>query len=489
MVSRLVEFVLNSTDEELSTLTIEDLAVAKAWFDSLEKGDEDLKTYAEIPSIVSRWQSIATNCAPHHTEGRRQQVLLRRILNDVRLDGVERLHRNELDILIAAYRILNEMDGEQYSERLWSLLAPLYVVVESRRNSTEASPRLPVVDDLIHYVTAKDIQRSKPRSVSAFAGIDTKVQGPLYKWKGDVKVLDSVPDDTMLVVENGFCHVTGFVLGKVAATYQCEVGDNIAGMVIVSQGDIRARKIVNTAYVASKTGHVYAQETVTPTLVYAGLSIIIRDKTLGGTYAAPTIKVANTVTDGIYHVSRQIEAGLFEQTGNRDMRIVLRLRVSCDEFGGLVTQDASTLLKRIERNRRKRKTIHGIVELTQEECERYAANAVTYIRGGDHLRKYIESLNAERRRLGFLNRIIAGIDSIVFSAHEELSKEVRYEANQEEENFSAISNELLAVESEGPTEASMATQRDELLQASQKVRTIGRVGPLPSSEEIGRAHV
>jgi len=365
------------------------------------------------------------------------------------------------------------------------MLEALHQLVEHRRDTLEPAPKLVALEEMIHYVAAHDIQQARSRSVGSFAGIDITVRGPVYTWRGDVKVLDSVPDDTMLVVENGTCFVAGYVLGRIAASRHCEVAENIAGMVVVAKNDIRARNLINTAYVAAKAGNVYARGAEYPSLVYAGSGIVIRGKTFGGSFAAQSIYLEDETSDGIYHVSRALQGAHFIHTGNREMRIILRSRVSSEDFGGLVTEDAHRLLMGISRNRRKRQTIRDIIELTLGECENYAENAVKYLQGGDHLRTLLEEINAVRRRVGFLDRIIAGIEAITLTAEEELDgasiRNLSIE-RPEEGTITTISNELSAVESEGPADTEMTKRRHELLQASEKLESRERRGPLPAAD-------
>lgn len=484
MLMRLMQHVVASTDDDILSLSVEDIAVASAWYDSLEKNAKERESLSAIPLTVQEWKN-RIKPVEKETEGRRQQPLLRKILSDARLDGVDRLHRNELDVLAAAHTILADIEETRRFTRLFNMLEALSELVHQRRNALEPAPKLVALEDMIHYVTARDIQQARSRSVSAFAGIDITVRGPVYTQRGDVKVLDSVPDDTMLVVENGTCYVAGYVLGRIAASHHCEVAENIAGMVVVAKNDIRARNLINTAYVAAKAGNVYARGAEYPSLVYAGVGIVIRGKTFGGSFAAQTIQLEDETSDGIYHVSRALQGTNFIHTGNREMRIILRTRVSSEDFGGLVTEDAHRQLMSVARNRRKRQTIHDIIELTLRECEKYAENAIVYLKGGEHLRSLLEDINATRRRLGFLDRIIAGIEAITLTAEEELdgvSIRNLSISRPEEGTITTISNELSAVESEGPADTQMTKRRHELLRASEKLDSSERRGPLPAAD-------
>ncbi len=99
------------------------------------------------------------------------------------------------------------------------------------------------------------------------------------------------------MVGNGDCVVDGFVLGRVAATRSCEVRDNIAG-VVVRDGDIRARAIIDNAKAIAKAGRIFCRNAQSPRLVFAGSAFEIRGSTLQGAYVAPSISIAGDAFGG-----------------------------------------------------------------------------------------------------------------------------------------------------------------------------------------------
>jgi len=57
MLMRLMRHVSACTGEDILSLSVEDVAVASAWFDSLEKNAEERKSLSAIPQIVQEWKN------------------------------------------------------------------------------------------------------------------------------------------------------------------------------------------------------------------------------------------------------------------------------------------------------------------------------------------------------------------------------------------------------------------------------------------------
>src|SRR5690606_10947834 len=108
------------------------------------------------------------------------------------------------------------------------------------------------------------------------------------------------------------------------ASQHCEVRENISGMVVVRQGNVRARGIMVRSKVISKWGSVCGKQAESPDLVFAGTEIRIENTTNMGQFKAPEITVLGDVCGGVYHVTKQLTADRFRSAENRNLSIVLR---------------------------------------------------------------------------------------------------------------------------------------------------------------------
>ena len=93
-------------------------------------------------------------------------------------------------------------------------------------------------------LTPEDLQQGGSRDIKVFAGISIPIRGPVLTHKGDTKIIGGIPEDCVMVVEEGNCYVDGKIMGKIAATGKCEVYDTISGVVIARRGDVRAKSIL-----------------------------------------------------------------------------------------------------------------------------------------------------------------------------------------------------------------------------------------------------
>lgn len=483
MPTRILEHVNETPPQEIGDLTLEDMALSLAWWDSLDDDPAPREPFPAIPSHTGLWVE-KVHPPVSNTEGRRQQPLLRMLLDDLQDTGNAALGRSELDVLHSAYELIRRSSAPRLFERISALLEPRIRILSARRSALPPAPALPVLRKRIRYLSAADLEQARPRSIRSFSGVDMPGRGPLHTVSGHVKVIDHVPEECMLVVERGSCTVGGYVLGKVAAKQSCEVRENIAGAVIVSEGQIRARKIINNAFVVSKLGAVRARSTENPTLVYAGTRIDIVEDAMMGQYASPAIAVGGEILGGDFGVSRSLTAHRFRQTGTRRLTLFLQRKVTCESYGEFIGTDASRILAKIAKLRRRRRNIRTMARIVGHECEHFASNAITFLFSGDKLGERVEDINAQQRRLGFLDRVIAGIDALSISAEEQLQLAQRVwdeSAAASESAFQDLDHEITEIESESRMDADLSEERDELRELTRKMGVQGGTNTLATS--------
>lgn len=480
MFIRAIQHFLGLADSDFEQLELEDVAVAACAYESFEGQSDEQSKIAGVPELVERWLRIQSDSGPRRPP-LRTQLLLRSVLDRLTMHGVSDMHRNELDLLAHVHSLISKIPDPERFSRLRAVYEQNINALEMAREAMPRAPGMAGLESLIQYVFSDDLQNAPARNVKIFAGVELPGHGPVFSCSGSVKVLDSVPDDCMLVVENGSCAVNGYVLGRVAASLHCEVSENIAGVVITERGDVRARNILDNATVISKWGAVYASKAENPKLVFAGESIQLDDHARLGTFAAKRIEVSGTVTSGEYSVSELLSAERFAQTDTRDLIIQLRTSISCELFGGLIDPEASNLvshLTRLERDAEDHRRMRSAAKL---ECDQLADNGITFLLAADAHRSELEQITRTQRRIAFLDRVISGLDTLCIAAGEAIAREnqplpsnVQAESVPESKSLSLVESEMEHIQSEGEEVPDFKQKQQELHQAKAALAKTGR---------------
>ena len=383
MLDALIEYVQKADSDALETLAIQDAALCAAWRESWAGNPDRLAQCDGIPKAIETW---ATH--PHvgnaQTEGRRHQWTMRELIDDLQAGRVRSLAWDQVVFALAVLELIDKCGNLESHERLRSLLVPHAKQLTVQAKSLPVAPGLPTIAARLHVVTSKQIAASRPREVKVFAGIPVNVRGPvLIHDRGHLKILDQVPENCTVVVEDGSVSVEGFVMGRVAASQHCEVRDNISGMVVVRQGNVRARGIMVKSKVISKWGSVCGKQSESPDLVFAGTEIRIEASTNMGEFKAPVIAVLGDVCGGVFHVSKQLVADHFRSSENRGLSIVLRQDLTCQDYGENPGADGLRLLMKANRMKRDLAAMRERVTVTHSEAEHAARCALTFLLGDD----------------------------------------------------------------------------------------------------------
>lgn len=483
MFIRAIQHFLGLATSDFERLELEDVAVAACVYESLEGRSEEQAEIAGVPELVERWLRFQSDSEPRRPP-LRTQLLLRTVLDRLAMQGISDMHRNELDLVAHVHALITKIPDPERFSRLSALFEQHLSVLEMARESMPCAPGMTGLESLIHYVFSDDLQNAPARDVKIFAGVELPGHGPVLSRLGSVKVLDFVPDDCMLVVENGSCAVNGYVLGRVAASQHCEVSENIAGVVITERGDVRARNILDNATVISKWGTVHASKAENPNLVFAGESIQLDDHARLGTYAAKRIEVSGTVTGGEYSVSELLRAERFAQTDTRDLVIQLQTSISCELFGGLIDPDASNVISRLTRLKRDAEDHKKMRNAAKLECDQLADNGITFLLGAEAHRSKLAEVTRAQRRIAFLDRVISGLDTLCIAAGETIAaanrpvpSSAQVESLPDSKSFSLVESEIELIQSEGEEIPDFKQKLQELRQAKKALGNTSRVEP------------
>ncbi len=420
MFDSLIKFVREAEPADLAAIEIEEIAIVSAWFDSHNGDIAITEAVADIPEKIAYW--LEHSGSVHlESEGRRLQPLLRIVLDNVVTEGPARLHRSELDLLVHAHDLIKKHPDLERFERLAQFFSREYRPIKAAREKTDPVPGLSGLNPFLRIVTPDDILQAQKRSVNNFAGLKMPGRGPVYHHKGNIKVMGYVPDDCMIVAEEGSCLVHGFVFGRVAATNDCEVRDNISGVVVVSLGDVRGRNVLTNAFVVSKWGQVVVRRIERPKLVFAGRLLHVKGDTEGGRFAAPEVLVDGGAKGGEYSVSRIMTAKQIDQLSGNDCVIVLRRSITPEDYGGLVDMNAARLLSTVRRERQTRDKLRDMIRLAETERKQFATNAVHFMTGGDSLLQGLQAIVVQESRLSFCIRVLSVLDGMTRTVEEQMS--------------------------------------------------------------------
>ena len=457
MLDRLIEHVSTLPEGELGGITLQDIAICDSWYRSLAGDVAGLVQYERLPQQIKAWSNQPA-LDETLTEGRRHQWVLRELVDELDAGNTRFLAWDELDMLLASLRLARSCSRPEQFERVIQLLDRHATAIEDRHGMVDITPRLPALSTRLHVVTERDIGGAKPREIKMFAGINIQGRGPvLIHRAGHLKVLGSVPENCTLVIEEGSCSVDGFVMGKVAAAQHCEVRENISGVVVVRQGNVRARNIIVRAYVVSKWGGVHCRQAESPDLVFGGTEIWIEKSAIMGKYISPSIHVQGEVYGGVFMVSHQLTAERFRRSDSRELAIVLRTALSCQDYGEVPGPDALRYLAQSANLQRRIAALQTRIQYSQSEAEHAARNAIVYLTGKDQLHPVAEKLGQAEHRLAQVNRIRAVLQTLVEMGEDRLGRLERVkgllhdesDASDESSSLDEITSDFAHLEAEG----------------------------------------
>lgn len=429
MLDALIEYVQNAGPEELENLAIQDAALCMTWYRSWEGNSGRVALCDKVPKTIEAWAK-GPHAGNSQTEGRRHQWTLRELIDDMQAGKVRTFAWDQAAFALAILELIETTGALDTYARLRSLLISHAKQLSVQVKSLPIAPGLPTIAARLHVVTSKQIAAAQPRDVKIFAGIPVQARGPvLIHEKGHLKILDQVPENCTVVVEDGSVSVEGFVLGRVAASLHCEVRENISGMVVVRQGNIRARGIMVKSKVISKFGSICGKAAESPDLVFAGTEIRIENSTNMGEFKAPLITVLGDVCGGVFHVSKQLQADHYRSSKNRGLSIVLRHDFTCQDYGENPGPDGLRLLTKANRMKRDLAIMRERVSLTHSEAEHAARCALTFLLGDDAADPIAEKLQRAQHRLALINRVSSIFQTLIALAEDRVERLARSEGN------------------------------------------------------------
>ncbi len=472
MLKSFIEHVSRLKPEEVATLWLEDIALCAAWYQSYDGDPEAQKSCAAIPKAVEHWLASATP-VPLETEGRRYQLVLRSLLDELQNGQLGKLERSQLDFLHAVSDLIERSSEPSHFQRVSELLAPHTKPLAARRDSLEATPGLGQLGAATQIVTREIMAKAPARLVKTFGGVEMQCRGHLLTCPGNVKVCGDVPEDCILVVDKGLCTVNGYVMGKVAAKESCEVRENIAGVVVVRHGAIRAKGLLTNTQIISKAGDVACRSAQDPKLVFAGGAIRIAEATVEGAYIAPRISIGAQARGGMFQASHLVEAQRFGHSTRGPSSVVLRHRLSCEDYGEYLDPEAAIMIAKAAVLRQELENYRRMIQIAASEIEHMAEHALTSLFGGDSVRQQVEQIETARRRLAFLDRIVAGYGALSSEAEDSLMAAARGRdaspgATQDAGGntntpVEDIESELQEISAEGQIDSDLSEAREEML--------------------------
>lgn len=472
MYLALIQYLKKLNPDDIGKVDLEEIALIQALRDSYSSTSPEAQQLAFVSGLVTSWLTLDfKELTPAFNM--RLQPLLRNALDALITKGVDALNPSQVHYLIAVGDILSKIKGTDKDNRLLKLFSQHEDALKDRLLDAPAGG-LQDLHDVLRITTENEIAQAPRRNTKSFGGIELELNGPMLSHNGDLKVLDAVPNDSMITVDNGSCYVSGYVMGHVSATDRCEVRDNVAGTIIAGKGSINVRNVLTKARVISKWSDVVAQNTQDPELIFAGNKIHIHAKAMFGNYVAPVIQVDGEISGGEYTFSENCTAPKFSVPPARNLILELQDKISCDVYGGLVDPEAGRTIANIGKLENRHDHVMKMIKVIVTECEHFANNGILYLLGGDLIQTQIEEISRKQRRIAFLERIINGIDSLTRSARLQLIQQQRRRAQRQNPNHSAsgmeeLNDELIQIKSNTDLDADLTKEGEELHKLTQSL--------------------
>ncbi|HQE84022.1 MAG TPA: hypothetical protein PLM14_13555 [Candidatus Hydrogenedentes bacterium] len=417
MIEKLVEVIAGATEEQFREISLEDAALCRTWCEAQERHNRKKEVCETAQAQLDAWLAEHAQ-QPPDSEGHRYQWVLRDLIDVVQRGELFGLERDELDFLCCVYVLADRFVDRTVYARVRSVLAPYLNEIEVRRKELPDYLRLTGLAKRVHFVDAKELEDAPHVAARSIAGIGISARGPLRRYSGHVKLLGNVPDDCTLVVENGCCSVAGYVMGRLAVTHHCDVRHNISGVVISSMGSIRARNIIDQAYVVAKAGSVHVCRVENPRLLFAGERLVVVDTIRRGNIIAPDIDVHEEAIGGRIQVSRCLSGGRFRATPGLPLEIIFRKQLSASDFGGIRSKEAARLSSEVLRLKMRVLTLESLINSLDREIERLAENALYYILSDETAREQADAIRRDKGRRDVIDRIIEGLLGMAYAIAE-----------------------------------------------------------------------
>jgi hypothetical protein len=471
MFDHLVKLALTLSEERLAALSLEDMTLCALWCDSYRDNNERRAEFDALRAVLDVW----ANCAAppeEPSEGYRQQPLLRELIELVSQGGIPHMTRDETDFLVFAWGLAQRAKNPELRERPMARLVPVIHLLEERRERLEPAPGLPSLSKRIAVVTAEMLQHAEAHDLRTFGGLDVPVRGPVFVHRGNLKVVDGIPDGCAVLVEEGHCTVSGMVLGKLCAMYNCEILDNVSGVVVSQRGDIRLRNAINQATIVAKEGSVRCTGAHEPRIIFGCTEVVVRQFATHGRYIGANITVHEEATAAEMHVSAMFDAGRCRNTPSRSTAIVLRTSLSCNDYGEVLSADSTRLLSASMKLRQRMLMLASFQEMNEREADDYAGNVLLYLLGEDKTTDQVEKVQRLRSKNAYLERMENTLRSLIMAIEDRLSLggeehdlDSPFPPFGPEERAIAeeMQQDLMALAAEGPIERALFEEREEIL--------------------------
>jgi hypothetical protein len=216
MFECLAKYVIAQPEEKIGEISLEDLALCTAWYNSFDNQPEMTEEYAGFPDVLDHWISNVTQ-PTNETEGFRQQPLLRALLRKIEISGIDKLSPCGIEFLFFATGLMQRTPNKHLFERPIKCITPHNESLSKRRNLCRGEPGLPSLEEHITILGIGELMAAKPREIKTLAGIPMTYRGPVSAHKGDVKILgDRLKDRYVKImqrnVENRISRGAGYRL-------------------------------------------------------------------------------------------------------------------------------------------------------------------------------------------------------------------------------------------------------------------------------------
>lgn len=424
LLKRLIEFVVSGGGGTPVKLTLQDIALCRMWYEGqTRQGVENDSTQAVWRRVTS-WIE-APDIPDLNTAGRRHQNLLRMLLDRlVGGDGVE-FAPDEITFLYTACDLVERSKADGAFARLKQRLDRHRPAITKRQAQATPTNDVHQLERHIQYAAESDIRRATVSAIRLLAGIELPCRGPVFRAGNNLRILGDIPDNCTVVVENeGFCSVDGYVMGRILAKSFCEIRHNISGVAIVLHGHIRARGIINNAQVISKMGSVFCINAQGPKLVFAGRSIEVLDRTMLGKFITREMNVAEEVRGSHIEIAGAAQAKQFRHLGMSSVNIVLRRELSCEDYGEVTGDELKQLLSHAYSLRRNARNFRSMEEAAWREANHTAQSILMYIFGGGEIQKRLQGFLHAQRRHTLVSNVVDNLQNILAQAQDGLSDSI-----------------------------------------------------------------
>ncbi len=184
---------------------------------------------------------------------------------------------------------------------------------------------------------------------------------------------------------------------------------------------------------------------------------------------------------GEFHTAGILKAACFRQSEERQLAIVLRRGLTCQDYGESLSADAHRMMAHARKLNNQIQDILSLIRATEHEADEYAGTSLLFVLGEGESEEQLKIIQTLKRRTAYIDHLCAGAQALARSVESRLSIGAQAGAGEESESYTDpvgneaevikdLQDDLSAIAKEGPIERGLLGLREEISTIGKKLQ-------------------